>query len=512
VALWRRALDATSDYAAFVEGWFDFDRPLDGSPGVEPNYMDLSRTDVERWIAGNTFGKEVEDLDPGEVTQLGKMCTLLEKRLKHRFAEGDAKYPSMNGPLDPMVARQHPLLLYAAFSAVRSSYRAELRTSGFRRVRKGSVSYWHRPGTGTPIVFVHGIGIGLAAYRKPLSELKLTSAPLFFLELDAVSTTLSKESMPSNQEVTADVIEMLDSYEKGSAAVFIGHSFGTTVLASVLRAHPSRVAGMVFVEPVCFLLNLSKVTRRFLYDKNAGPILDIIRNDPGNAETIRRRFWWQEGSTFLADLRKLRGKPVSCFLAEEDKIVPTEEVAKYLSRARFRKIQVERYPGGHGEWQSNEYWTGRIVGTALQYKAASERKRLLSPARLPKPLRFWQGARTPATGYWTVHENVDLRKVGDVEFIYGPIASDVEQLKKICRTKGYSAFSVGSFKHAALKKFDAQITVNDCLPSRGYTNSIYIFHPDEPPAPLDSTESQLASQENEGEAEEVAKLFTESLG
>ena len=67
-----------------------------------------------------------------------------------------------------------------------------------------------------------------------LIMLMVSGLPLFFLELDAVSTTLSKESMPTNQEITADAIEMLDSHEKGSAAVFIGHSFGTTVLASVL--------------------------------------------------------------------------------------------------------------------------------------------------------------------------------------------------------------------------------------------------------------------------------------
>jgi hypothetical protein len=287
------------------------------------------------------------------------------------------------------------------------------------------------------------------------------------------------------------------------------------VLANIIQAVPARVAGAVFVEPVCFLLNLSKVTKRFLYDKDAGPILDVIRNDPGNAETIRRRFWWQECSVWLADLRKLRGKPVACFLANNDKIVPSEDVAKYLGRARFRKVQVERYDGGHGEWQSDEYMSGLVVGTALQYKAASERVPLLSPARLPRRLRVWQA---PPTGYWTVHENVDLYKRGDAEFITGPGASDVENLKEICMKKGYSAFSIGNFPHAALKKLDAEVTVDDCMPSRGYTNSIYIFHPSEqpkssesPPA-LESTEKkprfliqQKRDQAKEGSDEKLSE-------
>jgi len=87
-----------------------------------------------------------------------------------------------------------------------------------------------------------------------------------------------------------------------------------------------------------------------------------------------------------------------------------------------------------------------------------------------------------------------------------------DMLKEICEKKGYSAFSIGNFQHAALKRFGAPITVDDCLPSRGYTNSIYIFHPteqrtlSEPPAPFEPTEAQLAQEEEENLDDNVESM------
>ena len=40
---------------------------------------------------------------------------------------------------------------------------------------------------------------------------------------------------------------------------------------------------------------------------------------------------------------------------------------------------------------------------------------------------------------------------------------------------GYSAVCVGSFGHAALKKFPYQLTAGHCKPSSGYTNTLYIW-------------------------------------
>ena len=75
----------------------------------------------------------------------------------------------------------------------------------------------------------------------------------------------------------------------------------------------------------------------------------------------------------------------------------------------------------------------------------------------------------------------------------------IDDLKKICEEKGYSAISVGSFGHAALKSFDYQLTKDHCAPSNGYTNTIYILHyEDEEEAGGDVTLHELESHPGKG--------------
>ena len=65
---------------------------------------------------------------------------------------------------------------------------------------------------------------------------------------------------------------------------------------------------------------------------------------------------------------------------------------------------------------------------------------------------------------------------GDVEIIHNwREEHSIEDLQRIVERKGYSAFSVGSFDHAALKKFPYQLTADHCEPSPGYSNTFYIW-------------------------------------
>ena len=77
---------------------------------------------------------------------------------------------------------------------------------------------------------------------------------------------------------------------------------------------------------------------------------------------------------------------------------------------------------------------------------------------------------------WSVHHNIDMSNQGDKEIIHSWRAKhSIEDLKRIVEQKGYSAISVGSFDHAGLKQFSYQLTAGHCKPSRGYTNTLYIY-------------------------------------
>jgi len=87
---------------------------------------------------------------------------------------------------------------------------------------------------------------------------------------------------------------------------------------------------------------------------------------------------------------------------------------------------------------------------------------------------------------WTEHKDIDMSHQGDVEIIGDwKKTHSIDDLKKICEDKGYSAFTVSSgqpsFGHAALKKFDYKLTTNHCRPiseTHKHPCTIYILHRD----------------------------------
>ena len=77
---------------------------------------------------------------------------------------------------------------------------------------------------------------------------------------------------------------------------------------------------------------------------------------------------------------------------------------------------------------------------------------------------------------WSAHQNIDMCGQGDVEIIHNWRGKhSIEELMRKVEQNDYSAVCVGSFGHAALKKFPYQLTAGHCKPSSGYTNTLYIW-------------------------------------
>jgi hypothetical protein len=171
---------------------------------------------------------------------------------------------------------------------------------------------------------------------------------------------------------------------------------------------------------------------------------------------------------------------------------------------------------GHGHWP-NDTWhlQGENCGKPQWYRSGNPKdyikwdgRRWTLNGMQPKcyfqnmadtplpPQSGWASAEMPVTaqptltfgsvrehaadqrGEWKEYHNIDMAYQGDVEIIGDWKRShSVESLKRIVEEKGYSAVCVGSFGHAALKKFDYQLTEEHCKPSSGYTNTLYIWFP-----------------------------------
>jgi len=72
-------------------------------------------------------------------------------------------------------------------------------------------------------------------------------------------------------------------------------------------------------------------------------------------------------------------------------------------------------------------------------------------------------------GIWASYSNIDMCGQGDIEFIDDwKNNTTLQSLKEICEKKGYSSITYAnanaSISHAALKKFDYQLTKEHCKP------------------------------------------------
>ncbi len=125
-------------------------------------------------------------------------------------------------------------------------FRAQYRTVDGTRVRMID------SGNGTPVVFIHGIGASVYAWRHALPP--VVAAGYRVIAFDNRGFGFSEKPSPGgyhNADYARLVVALLDSLGIASA-VLVGHSMGGAIAAEVALAHPDRVRGMVLIDAAGF--------------------------------------------------------------------------------------------------------------------------------------------------------------------------------------------------------------------------------------------------------------------
>ncbi|KAK3346617.1 hypothetical protein B0T25DRAFT_282291 [Lasiosphaeria hispida] len=225
-----------------------------------------------------------------------------------------------------------------------------------------SIGYWFRPHRSTthlPVLFIHGIGVGLWPYTKFLTE--LTSSPdgggdigILALEILPVSTRLTSPLL-TRTEFLSHLATILDAHpDWKDGFVLVSHSYGSVLTTHVLRSAELalRVKGVVMIDPVSVLLHLPDVaynfTRRRPRTANQWQLWYFASMDVGVAEGLGRHFFWRENIIWREELVGIEGltaegavlrsgskgekwRKVAVCLSGRDLIVDTRTVARYLA-------------------------------------------------------------------------------------------------------------------------------------------------------------------------------------
>lgn len=277
-------------------------------------------------------------------------------------------------PVDPVPALHRPLFTYMLSSLLDHSSDVFIRICGFRRVSVGTLRFWVREGRNPPsvdpwgkpppqeppLVFVHGVGLGLVTYLPFLRVLfaQSTYRTVLLLELPHVSMKLSITSFPPIQTI-ADLTEKAMQQLHLPAAQWVCHSLGTFVFAGINRLKPHLIDSCVLVDPVCFLLWEATTMNNFCYCIPTTP-LQIVQQYHVCRELLIS--WYFQRHFYFSDAVLLREDvPTRALvvISEDDNIYDTQRVRTYL---REGNVEVKLFPGTqHGAWLMSSKQTEQLL-------------------------------------------------------------------------------------------------------------------------------------------------------
>ncbi|PHH93240.1 hypothetical protein CDD83_9510 [Cordyceps sp. RAO-2017] len=216
-----------------------------------------------------------------------------------------------------------------------------------RRSSAPGLGYWHRPHRPDrdhlPVLFFHGIGIGLWTYVRFVADLRRAdrrARGVIVPELLPISFRLTAPP-PDRLEFLLQMASILDQHAGWDRFTIVSHSYGSVLTTHMLTSSTlgGRVASVVLVDPVSIMLHLPDVaynfTRRRPTEANEWQLWYFASTDPGVAHCLGRHFFWRENILWKEDLLSTGGghpypRKVMVCLAGRDLIVHVAAVAQYL--------------------------------------------------------------------------------------------------------------------------------------------------------------------------------------
>ena len=245
-----------------------------------------------------------------------------------------------------------------------------------------NLPYWYRPHRSSsklPIVFIHGIGIGLLPYTPFLRELAAQDPDVGILAIEILPISMHITGPPLARDAICDAITRILNAHGLRRIVLAGHSYGTAVSAYLLRRQwgsmdrplipPTSttpgstyqsslvgdngddrdggdlIAATLLMDPIPFLLHYPAVAYNFMYRQpryaNEWQLWYFASREPDTSRALARHFFWFESVLFREDVLRSAGAPgvedgrivmpVAVSLAGRDQIVDAPAVHAYLT-------------------------------------------------------------------------------------------------------------------------------------------------------------------------------------
>jgi pimeloyl-ACP methyl ester carboxylesterase len=209
------------------------------------------------------------------------------------------------------------------------------------------LTYWYRPHlsvTKLPILFIHGIGVGLYPYtnflrdfsRGGVSDGDDTRVGIVAIEIMAVSSRITHHAF--DRHTLVKEIRQILQHHGWSKCVLVGHSYGTVICTHLLKSPQASplIGPVALIDPICFLLHLPDVAYNFMARRPVSAKELVLwyfgSKDIGVAHTLSRHFFWSENILWKEELGVNDGqRTVTVVLSGNDDIIDAQTVRRYLT-------------------------------------------------------------------------------------------------------------------------------------------------------------------------------------
>ncbi|TFK43461.1 hypothetical protein BDQ12DRAFT_702584 [Crucibulum laeve] len=362
-------------------------------------WSSIKSGNIEKWLYWAMYNANLpppHEIPESHQAAVSDALELLQKRLGWKLESGtNPDVEPMRLTIDKVFILWRPLSYYALVSAINRGLKMMYRRKWSVHHRSlDGLEYLIRvpkqwdPITGPrPLVFIHGLGLGLLQYHLLVSHLfrSLTDRPILVLlqpqisqdffhprflkpmsrheaadRLAKVLHDLGWAHMDSESDTTTDV----DSEEekevqkvlvgKRRGVTMLSHSNGSYTHAWMLKGYPKMVARSCFADPVTFCSWEGDVCYNFMYRPAMTGMELLMRyfvgSEIGVANLLGRHFDWVSNSLWFEEIPNARDPSKTLFLlGGADAILNSERVKRYLTSHGVRKGLWYDPNGRHGQ-------------------------------------------------------------------------------------------------------------------------------------------------------------------
>ncbi|GBG32768.1 Hypothetical Protein FCC1311_089932 [Hondaea fermentalgiana] len=356
IALFEKCLATVDDHEAFATSWL---RDADASK--------VRRGNIENWLAWSFFNMRYQHLSQDERDEVEEYCKIYERVTGSPLKGGhNGLIRAYRFSIEPVQSAHRPLAYYLIVHGLLQRVLAPIGYAalGFSGLRsQGSFKYYIRrariASTEPPIVLLHGIGIGPLPYlrfAKGVLAQVGDSRDVVVLELGAISQQVAPA--PLLPERFVEDLRAMCTREALAPARFVGHSYGTMVMAWIVKSAPELAESYAFLDPGCFLLHYTKALKAIIYKhavSDGEKIFEyFLRSELFFSNHMRRHFFWFKNVLFFEDIPQHQKALI--ILSDRDDIMPVKEVVRAFDEhprrgEALQHIRILRLPNlTHGSF------------------------------------------------------------------------------------------------------------------------------------------------------------------